>query len=231
MEQLETTVRRMTLTDEVYEIVRGQIIGHRVEAGERLAIEALSRHLGVSPTPVREALTRLASEGLATYESLVGYAVAAPLDADGFDRLMEARFAVEPELAALAAQRIEPGQAATLPGRAALDDPDPEAIPEPYERYNVHIARDAAFHAAVAEAAASPFLEGALMGLHAHVHMYRLHHLGDGPRSTLGEHAAIAEAICSRDSAAARDAMRAHLDAAYHRHSAGLRLADPARRD
>ena len=226
MEQL-STVRRVTLADEVYELLRGQIIEHRIGPGESLSIEAVSRAVGVSPTPVREALNRLASEGLATYESLVGFAVAPPLDAVGFDRLMEARFALEPELAALAAQRISSAAAEDLSQRAAIDGSETASdSTDEYARYRTHTILDAEFHRAVAEAASSPFLERAVKGLHAHVQVYRLHHPGDSPEPTLVEHLSVARAIERRDPRAARAAMRAHLDAAYHRHSAGLRLPE-----
>lgn len=52
-----------TLTDQVYEILRDRVISGRVSPGEFLREQDVSERLGVSRTPVREALSRLASEG------------------------------------------------------------------------------------------------------------------------------------------------------------------------
>ena len=214
-------VHRETLADAVYEIIRSTIVGHGADPGSRLGIDAFASKLAVSQTPVREALSRLAAEGLATYESLVGYRVAPPLDATEFDRLMEARFVIEPELAALAAQRIDPELAKALPALAAVDDGT--SSDDGYEKYRRHIERDSMFHETISRAADNSFLSRALSGLRSHLHIYRLHDPLSGFRETEEEHLAVVSAILSGKSTDAADAMRAHLDASYHRHAAGLR--------
>lgn len=53
-----------TLTDRVYSAILEQLINHRFQPGQKLSEEAIASHLNVSRTPVREALQRLAADGL-----------------------------------------------------------------------------------------------------------------------------------------------------------------------
>lgn len=213
-------LRRATLSEGAYDAVRALIVDHTIEPLSRLGIDELASSLGVSHTPIREALSRLAAEGLAVYEPLVGYRVSAVLDAKGFDRLMEARFAIEPELAALAAHRSERAGAQRLREDAVMADG--EVAGDDYERYRHHTSRDALFHASLATASDNPFLANAMASMRPHLHIYRLHHPRSGFVDTTGEHLAIVEAVAAGDPETAAEAMRKHLDASYHRHSAGL---------
>ncbi len=221
-------VSRTTLTDSVHDAICSAISRHDVLPGDRLSIEGLASQLGVSPTPVREALVRLAAQGLASYESLVGYRVSEPLDADEYDRLMQARYVLEPELAALAAQRIDTDGAPTEADSADLLDlaeVAPDAISarvDASDSSSLRGERDAAFHRRIAELAGNEFLSDALEGLRAHLHLYRLHDPRSAVASTTAEHRAIVTAIRSGDPDIARSAMLAHLDGSYHRHAAGF---------
>ncbi|MDQ1690891.1 MAG: hypothetical protein QOD87_999, partial [Pseudonocardiales bacterium] len=56
---------RPSLSDDVYEAIKALIMNHAIAPGSRLSIDQLARDLAVSPTPIREALARLESDGLA----------------------------------------------------------------------------------------------------------------------------------------------------------------------
>ena len=56
-------LKTATLTDQVYEVLRDRILGNSIQAGDFIREQEVSSKLGVSRTPVREALGRLASEG------------------------------------------------------------------------------------------------------------------------------------------------------------------------
>ena len=206
-------IRRTTLADEAHEGIRAAIVGNEVAPGDRLNIDALSEQLGVSATPVREALARLAAEGLASYEPLVGYRVEPPLDAQAFDRLMEARVLLEPRVAKLAAERRTEADLETFDNQPLTPEDDGRGD---------HIASDAAFHAWVAACARNPFLSSALADLGAHLHIYRLGQPAGRSNPMHAEHHAIHEAIAARDGGAASAAMAAHLERSYRRHEAGL---------
>lgn len=59
---------RPSLSDDVYEAIKALIMNHAIAPGSRLSIDQLARDLAVSPTPIREALARLESDGLAVKE-------------------------------------------------------------------------------------------------------------------------------------------------------------------
>src|SRR6185437_2690885 len=65
---------RAMLVDTVYDALKERIMDQAVPPGSRLTIEVLAVDLQVSPTPVREALARLAAERLVTFEPFKGYA-------------------------------------------------------------------------------------------------------------------------------------------------------------
>ncbi|WP_419847778.1 GntR family transcriptional regulator [Candidatus Poriferisocius sp.] len=213
-------LKRATLVDSAYDAIRAQILDHSFGPNEKLGIDALADSFGVSQTPVREALSRLAAEGLAVYVSLAGYRVTPILDAKGFDRLMEARYALEPQLAALAAERVDSAEIDGLRELAVLAAGWERG--GDYDRYRHHTDWDRRFHTAIATAADNPFMAESLAALRPHLHIYRLHHPSTGIVDTSDEHVAIVEAIAEADSAAAAKAMRAHLDSSYHRHAFGL---------
>ena len=65
-------IQKRSLVDQVYEALRGDIITLRRPLGSRLNVSELQEELGVSCTPIREALNRLQQEGLVVYENNVG---------------------------------------------------------------------------------------------------------------------------------------------------------------
>ncbi len=66
------TIKKRSLTDQVYEKLRSNIITLKLPLGSRLNVNELQQSLGVSCTPIREAINRLQLEGLVTYENNVG---------------------------------------------------------------------------------------------------------------------------------------------------------------
>jgi DNA-binding GntR family transcriptional regulator len=87
-----------------YDQIRALILGGDVPPGTRLGQVDLAQRLGVSRTPVREALRRLAGEGLVDFEDQRGFRVAA-LALDDVVRRLEVRLLLEPGAARLAAER------------------------------------------------------------------------------------------------------------------------------
>ena len=67
------------LPDNVYELLVQELSWGDLAPGSPLSIDGLSRQLGVSPTPVREALARLEATGMVTREARRGYRVAPPM--------------------------------------------------------------------------------------------------------------------------------------------------------
>lgn len=93
-----------SVVDQVYLAIRERISNGSLPRGGRVHQEDLAEELGVSRTPVREALRRLAAEGLVEMKTNRGARVA-DIDQEGMRTAYEARLVVEPGAARLAAQR------------------------------------------------------------------------------------------------------------------------------
>lgn len=106
-----------TAADAVYEALRQRIASGRCGPGERLPEETLAEQLGVSRTPVREALRRLESEGFVSFETHRGAQVTA-WTADDLEDIFALRALLEGHAAARAARRITKEELATLSGLA-----------------------------------------------------------------------------------------------------------------
>ena len=139
-----------SVVDQVYDAVRARILSGDLPRGSRLRQAALADELGVSRTPLREALRRLAAEGLVEFEANRGATVA---DHDFADERQSwlARIALEPGAARLAAERRDPGSIAAMRGAIAAQR---AAGGDPSESYDVNRG----FHLALVAGAGNAYL-------------------------------------------------------------------------
>ena len=107
------------LSHRAYEYLRRKLISGELPAGARLSNRQLAQEIGVSFTPVREAINRLASEGLVEYVRGSGAFVKRPDPAD-IAQIYDLREALEPFAAAQAALHISPEEVEQL--KAVCDD-------------------------------------------------------------------------------------------------------------
>jgi len=217
--------RRNVLADDVYELVKAMVMDHVLRPGARVSIDGLARELAVSPTPVREALARLESDGLVLKEPLKGYRATSLLTLEEFDDLFAFRRLIEPWAARHAAERITPQGAAEL--RRELHSASPP-LTDDYEGYKALTAHDTRFHALVAGLSGSEQVRVAFERTHCHLHIFRLHYERAIGPDTLAEHRRIADAVCSGDGAAAEAAMVAHLESAMTERLRKVYTTDPA---
>lgn len=210
-------IRRSVLSDGVHESLKSLILEHRLSPEERLNIDALARRLDVSPTPVREALARLESEGLVRKRPLAGYTVSPLLTRDEFNDMFDMRIVLEGPAARWAAERASAESRTAVTAEAAGPFP-PGFAADGRRSHALFTALDARFHDLIAAGAGNPLLRDAITRLHAHLHLHRLYFPYTGTHTTRGEHQRIAAAVAGRDPAAAEQAMLAHLTAARDRH-------------
>jgi DNA-binding GntR family transcriptional regulator len=117
--KLQVLERPESLSDRVYATLREYLRAGRIPAGQPLQEAALAAQLGVSRTPVREALARLATDGLVVAE---GRSFTLPeLTVADIEDIYALRFLLEPEALRLAAAS-RPDRARLAPLRRALDD-------------------------------------------------------------------------------------------------------------
>ena len=88
--------RPARLGDAVYAAIFERIMALEVVPGERISVDAVARQLGVSQTPIREAMARLESEGLVRKTPLVGYSATPRLSPPELADLFEMRLQLEP---------------------------------------------------------------------------------------------------------------------------------------
>lgn len=98
---------KVSLTDKAYEQIKEWIIGFDLKPGTHLSIQDLAEALGISRTPVREALSRLEQEYLVVRAPMKGFAVKS-VELDKIEDLFEVRTAIELLAVKQAAKRIKP---------------------------------------------------------------------------------------------------------------------------
>ncbi|MET9730425.1 GntR family transcriptional regulator [Streptomyces sp. NPDC006458] len=206
----EAPPARQALSDSVYEDIKAMVMDHGIAPGARVGIEALSRTLGVSPTPVREALARLEADGLVVKRSLSGYRATELLTRKGLEELFEMRLLLEPRAAALAAVNANEDQLDAIERIVE----EMRAHPGPtgrYADYRDFAALDQRFHDAIALASHRPLLADAVERLHSHLHIFRLTSANATEDPTLEEHDRILRAVLRGKADRAAEAMADHL--------------------
>jgi DNA-binding GntR family transcriptional regulator len=206
---------RQILADGVYETVKGLLMDQSIKPEARINIDKLARELRVSPTPLREALARLESEGLVTKEPLRGYSAAPLLTPSSFSQLFELRLLLEPLVAHKAATLLSEQDLALLE-ELVLKMREVQ-VGQSYQEYRQLATADSAFHNVLTEACGNIFIQEALERTHAHLHLYRLYFYKGIATDTIAEHRDIFNALCQRDAAAAAEAMTRHLKQAQAR--------------
>lgn len=199
----------MRASDRAYETLRDDIIEWRLRPGTVLGEVEQSERLGISRTPLREALGRLTAEGLTTASGGRGVVVT-DISLNNIDQLFELRETLEGRAAALAAER---GDAVTFQKlhEEFLRAPSliQAADPARHEYYDLVGRLDSAIDSAIT----NTYLAQAMRSLRVHLVRVRRLAADDARRLTLAaaEHAAIAEAIAAGNPRLAEAATMLHL--------------------
>ena len=214
-------IRRSTLTDDVYASLQTLVMDHEIAPGDRLNIDALARQLGVSPTPVREALARLEADGLVRKRPLAGYTATPLITRREFDELYAMRMILETATARRVAERVRDGDLdaddlAALEREAHLPGLVPGA--HGYAGHAAFTRQDAEFHHRLAGLTGNRLLHEAVVRLRFHLHLFRLNFPASHQGVSTEEHVVLVRAIANGDPDAAEAAMRGHLTAARARH-------------
>ncbi len=241
--------RRSILSDETYLMIRAMIFAHEIVPGDRVNIDALAVQLGVSQTPIREALARLESEDLIAKEALKGYRATNLLTVTEFADLFSFRLLIEPYAAEQAAilidsKGIKELQSEISNAKEALNFNDDRLI----EAITEH---DARFHALIAKYSNNKTLVSAFTNTHCHLHLFRLYvaaqkHLiepsdktsfiqdlfsryyqSDRGQLAIKQHTAIAKAICAHNPEKAKAEMYSHIESSLKRFTPDLHQVQP----
>lgn len=197
-------------TTRTVEALRELILHGQLAPGARLAEVELAGRLGVSRTPVRSALTQLATEGLVEIAPNRGARVTTWTVRE-LEDIFELRTALEPRATALAAANASPGDVAELAGLAErmtdIGTPGPQQDLDGLARLNRR------FHDLLAALAGNAALANALSGaVHTPIVLRNFHSYDDDSlRRSLAHHHEIVAAIRAGDPTWAKAVMTAHL--------------------
>jgi DNA-binding GntR family transcriptional regulator len=200
--------RSRTAAKLVYRALHDDIVAMRMTPGEPINEKAMALKHGVSRTPVREALLRLAGEHLVEIFPQSGtFVTRIPIAA--LPEAILVRKALEELTARQAAERAAAEQIAGL--QQSIDRQ--QKLARQGDRNRFHDADDA-FHAAIAVAAGHPGIWQLILRVKLQLDRYRRLTLPVPGRMgrVVDEHAAVVAAIAARDPAGASAAMAAHLD-------------------
>lgn len=203
-------LKHQTKSEAAYTFLREQILSGALQPNERLTLARLSEDLGVSLMPVREALSRLARDGLVDITPYKDARVAAMSRRDVED-IFSVRAALEAHAVALAVERAGPALAEPLERinqrfAAAAEVPDFAAINDFNREFHVVILNSAD------NDHLKRFLEDAWLRCARYRAGFRL--IPGRRTSAVAEHEAIVAAVRAGDAEGAARAARAHVEVA-----------------
>lgn len=203
--------RTISLADQVFENIENDILTGKYQKGELLTEGRLSQSLGVSRTPIREALRRLSQEHL--IEETGKGSVVLGITEDDLKDIFYIRMKIEGTVAALAAKNRTEEQLETLKEALEfqefyLSKNDPEKIK----------LMDSRFHETIYRMSESSVFFDVLAPLHRKIQKYRRASISNSSRAeaSVKEHRGIYEAIAAGDEESAEELFNKHLNNAYN---------------
>ena len=197
-----------TLVDQAYDYLLGKLVSVRIAPGERIRIESVARELGISQTPVREALSQLEAEKMAFKVPNVGYRASPQMTREQIHDLYTLRLLIEPYAAARAAEAMTD----EMMEEVREIDREMSGIVEGNDRDYVRFAEaDARLHRLIANGSGNPLIADTIERLHAHLQIFRALYETNAPGPVVMEHRAMIDALLARDPDAAEAATRMHL--------------------
>lgn len=193
------TARSADSVEKVYEVVKTLAIDYHFKPGERINEVELAGRLGVSRTPVREALNRLAQDGFMNFVPNRGF-YSRDITPDGVRELYEMRAVIEQaafRFACLRASDEEIDQTAEIWERSCRELPDPSTISD----WTKIAEDDEAFHMSIARIAQNKRLYDTLASLNSLIRFFRRIDLETPSRrnNAYDEHVGIIDALRQRD--------------------------------
>jgi DNA-binding GntR family transcriptional regulator len=215
MSSVSLQASRRTLAGDVYESLRSEILTCRIEPGSKIRINDLCSQMGVNLGAVREALSKLSSEGLVTAEAQKGFRVA-PVSRQELVDLTSTRVDIEhlclTDAIACGDVIWESQIVASLHHLSRLPERDLE---DPARLSESWVVAHGAFHLALVAACKNAVKMRIRASLYDQSERYRRLSVparGHARRDTLAEHKAIAEAVLGRDLSRSTELMASHLN-------------------
>jgi len=202
-----------TQSERAYGMIRERILSGDFEPGLKLRVERLRESLDIGASPLREALSRLTSEGLVMLEGQRGFRVA-PISLNALKDISRVRKLLEGEAVRLAVEAgDEAWEAAVVSAFYRLEKAE-QRLQDGEADFAEVEQRNRAFHDAIVAGAQSPWLQrmrGLVYDQHERYRRLSKQHMGR-MRDVQREHRAILDAVLARDVDAAVAASCRHID-------------------
>ena len=197
----------LPLRDVVFNTLREAILKGDLKPGERLMELQLASKLGVSRTPIREAIRMLEQEGLAVTTPRKGAEVA-KMTLKDMEDVLEIRDALDELAVRIACQKISDEQLRQLEDMKELFEKSTQT-----GNVKKIAEADVTFHDVIYEATGNPKLVTLLNNLREQVYRYRVEYIKDPKNypTLIAEHEAILESLKNRDVKNAVEAMHVHV--------------------
>lgn len=203
---VESSAPALALSEMAYKAMMGMLLSGELAPNELVTERQIALQLGISRTPMREAIRRLEGERLLERQR-TGALVVRALPIEEYMHILNVRRLVEGEAARLAAGRVPLDELKRLKVRisAAMKLPANVVTPE-------FTASDRDLHALIATASGNPVLEQMIEDLRTRTAMFRFGRLPMRRKTVCEEHLAIIDALIAGDGERAQQAMRDHVD-------------------
>lgn len=203
-----------TLVDWAYERMLEMLVTVQIAPGERIAIDKVARQLGISQTPIREALSQLEAEKLVYKLPNVGYRASPEMTREEVHDLYTLRLLIEPYAAARAAESMDENARSAL----AEIEADMAAVAQQDSRTYARFAEaDMRLHRLIADGSGNRLIAETIDRLHAHLQIFRSLYSTNAPTEAAAEHKPIIAALIAKDPSGAEAAVREHLQRSRER--------------
>jgi DNA-binding GntR family transcriptional regulator len=202
----EATEPALALSELAHKALMGMLLSGELAPNEVVTERQIALQLGISRTPLREAVRRLEGERLLERQRS-GALVVRALPIEEYMHILNVRRLVEGEAARLAAGRVPVAELQHLKRRIgeALQLPEDVVTPE-------FAASDRDLHALIAAASGNPVLQQVIADLRTRTAMFRFGRLPSRRQAVCAEHLEIIDALLAGDSERAQKAMHHHVD-------------------
>ena len=204
-------LNRLDLTEQTYRVLRDWILKRQIKPGEKISVEAIASGLGVSRTPVVNALKLLETDGLVEIQPRRG-TFATQVTARDVMELFDIRLIIETYAAE---QLFERGDTAAFLERASNyhDQMKAAIADDEYIDYEAFISSDRDLHTQLVEETGNHRLTHFYYDLNIHMQVARAHYLNtvENAHQAQKEHEAMINAIQESDLEGLKNALREHI--------------------
>lgn len=209
------------LSERAHRALLAMILSGELPPNEVVAERQLAAQLGISRTPLREAIRRLEGQRLLERQR-TGTLVVRALPVEDYINILHVRRVLEGEAARLAAGHVDASELTRLRERGQ------RMLELPVDAFIAEAADGEDLHRVIAASCGNPVLEEQIEALRMRTSMFRFGRLPNRRHDVIREHLAIVDALASGDGALARERMEEHLDKV--RVTLIARLSEPHRR-